>query len=105
MSRLDFIENQHRLERENRLSEAEQKLISEVQEMQKHLRYPVRPDQPVPASFEGDELTYDQTTGEFTAVGKVHVVQMDGHSFDSPDSVRGNLQKQQAQQQKKNGKR
>lgn len=97
MSRLDFIENQHRLERENRLSEAEQELISEVQEMQKHLRYSVRPDQPVPASFEGDELTYDQTTGEFTAVGKVHVVQMDGHSFDSPDSVRGNLQKQQVE--------
>ena len=97
MNRLDFIENQRRAERENQPSEAQKKLAAETQEMQKHLRYPVDPQKPAPASFEGDDLTYDQTTGEFTAVGKVHIVQMDGHLFDSPDSVRGNLQKQQVE--------
>ena len=97
ISRLDFLENRHRLERENQLSEAQKKVVIETQEMQQHLRYPVDPSQPAPASFEGDELTYDQTTGEFTAVGKVHIVQLDGHAFDSPDSVRGNLQKQQVE--------
>ena len=94
-NRLDFIENRHRTERENRLTDAQVETVQDAQEMQKHLRYPVDPEKAAPTSFEGDELTYDQVTGEFTAVGHVRIVQADAHSFASEDSVRGNTKSEQ----------
>lgn len=95
VNRLDFIENRHRTERENRLTDAQVETVQDAQEMQKHLRYPVDPEKAAPTSFEGDELTYDQVTGEFTAVGHVRIVQADAHSFASEDSVRGNTKSEQ----------
>ena len=96
-NRLNYIEQRRRLAREEQLTDAQKKLVADTQEMEKHLRYPLNPDDPSPTAFEGDELTYDQTTGEFTAVGKVHIVQLDRHEFDTDGTVRGNLKKQQVE--------
>ena len=98
--RLDFIENWRRNERENRLTEGQKQVAESAVEMQKHLRYPydmTDTTKAAPTTFEGDELTYDQTTGEFSAAGKVHILQADGHLFETPDSVTGNLVKQQVE--------
>ena len=95
VNRLDFLENRHRTEREERLTEAQVETVEDAAEMQQHLRYPIDPEKAAPASFEGDELTYDEVTGEFTAVGHVRVVQADAHAFTSDDSVRGNVKSEQ----------
>ena len=89
---LDFIENRRRLERENMLTDEQKKLVADTQEMAENLRHPVDPAKAAPMAFEGDDLTYNEGTGEFIAKGKVHVIQMDGHQFDAPDGlVQGNL--------------
>lgn len=95
-NRLDFVENLRRLERENAPTQEQLELWHATEEMKQHLRQPVDATQAVPTAFEGDELTYDQNTGEFIARGKVHIVQMDGHQFDAVDGlVTGNTQKQE----------
>ena len=89
---LDFIENRRRLERENMLTDEQQKLIADTQEMAQSLRHPVDPAKASPMAFEGDDLTYNEETGEFIAKGKVHAIQLDGHQFDAPDGLmQGNL--------------
>ena len=65
--------------------------------MSKHLRRPydkTDKTQTMPVAFEGDELTYDERTGDFSAKGKVNILQMDAHRFQA-DDVSGNTQKQQ----------
>ncbi|MBQ7496668.1 MAG: LPS-assembly protein LptD, partial [Selenomonas sp.] len=89
---LDFIENRRRLERENMLTDEQQKLLADTQEMAENLRHPVDPTKASPMAFEGDDLTYNEETGEFVARGKVHAIQLDGHQFDAPEGpVQGNL--------------
>lgn len=90
--RLDFIENLRRIQRENTLTDEQKRLVEDTERMKESLRYPIDPTKASPMAFEGDELTYDETTGEFTAVGKVHIVQLDRHQFDTPGGVvHGNL--------------
>lgn len=88
---LDYIENRHREERANRLSEEQVKLIEDAKAMETRLRNPLDPAQPMPVAFEGEELSYDESTGEFLAVGHVDIVQMDGRRFQG-EEVTGNLQ-------------
>lgn len=92
-NRLDFLENMRRRERENRLTDEQKKLLAETQKMRENLPNPLDPNKPMPIAFEGDELVYDQLTGEFSATGKVHIVQLDNHQFDSDgeETVRGNV--------------
>ena len=87
---LDYIENRHREERANRLSEEQKKLVQDAKNMEATLRQPLDPEQPFPVAFEGEDLTYDEGTGEFKAVGKVDIIQMDGHRFQG-EEVNGNI--------------
>jgi len=89
IQRLDFIENRRREERANRLTEEQEKLLADVQAMEKYLRHPVAADQPSPIAFEGDDLTYDERTGDFVAKGHVDVVQLAARRFQG-DYVEGN---------------
>ena len=89
IERLDYIENQRRAERANRLTPEQEKLLADVAAMQKHLRHPVAADQPSPVAFEGDDLTYDERTGDFTAKGHVDIVQLEARRFQG-DYVAGN---------------
>ena len=89
IERLDFIENQRRAERANRLTPEQEKLLADVTAMREHLRHPVAADQPSPIAFEGDDLTYDERTGDFTAKGHVDIVQLEERRFQG-DYVAGN---------------
>lgn len=89
MQHLDFIENRRREARANALTPEQEKLLADVRAMQKHLRYPQDMSQPAPIAFEGDDLTYDQSTGAFTAKGHVDIVQMTARRFQG-DYVEGN---------------
>ena len=89
IERLDFIENQRRAERANRLTPEQEKLLADVTAMREHLRHPVAADQPSPIAFEGDDLTYDESTGDFTAKGHVDIVQLEERRFQG-DYVAGN---------------
>ena len=86
---LDFIENERREERANRLTDEQKKLLADVEAMAKHLRHPVTADAPSPVAFEGDDLTYDERTGDFTAKGHVDIVQLEARRFQG-DYVEGN---------------
>ena len=86
---LDFVENERREARANRLSPEQEKLLADAAALKKHLRHPVAADQPSPIAFEGDDLTYDESTGEFTAKGHVDIVQLEARRFQG-DYVEGN---------------
>lgn len=86
---LDYIENEHRTERENRLTAEQKQLVTDAKNFAASLRYPVDPEKGVPVAFEGDDLTYDENTGEFVAHGHVKILQADAHQFEG-DEVTGN---------------
>ena len=86
---LDFIENERRQARANRLTAEQEQLLADVAEMGKYLRYPVTEDAPSPIAFEGDDLTYDERTGEFVARGRVDIIQLAARRFQG-DYVEGN---------------
>lgn len=96
---LDFIENRRRNEREQRLTEEQIQLKNESDFIKNNLRRERKPDSPVPTIFEGDDLTYNQVTGEFSAKGAVKIVTMDyqkmtGDSRETEDgdaTIFGNL--------------
>ncbi len=89
---LDYIEINRRWERENRLNEEQTKLVHDALAMKDRLqKQTLDPAQHMPVAFEGDDLTYDERTGEFTAVGHVDIIQMDGRRFQG-EKVTGNIQ-------------
>lgn len=90
---LDYIENNHRRERANRLTAEQEKLLADAKAMEAHLRYPLDPKKAAPVAFEGDELTYDERDGSFIAKGKVDILQMDAHRFQG-EEVTGNTKTQ-----------
>ena len=87
---LDYIENERRLARENKLDDDQKQLLTDTQDMKAHLRQPIDPKQPLPVAFEGDDLFYDENTGEVYAKGNVKITQIDAHRFTS-DEADGNL--------------
>lgn len=91
---LDYIENEHRAERENRLTEEQEKLLQDARDMEKHLRHPLDKTKPMPIAFEGDDLTYDERDGSFIAKGKVDILQLDAHRFQG-EEVTGNIKTQE----------
>ena len=93
---LDYIEDQHRAERENRLTDEQQQLLKDAAAMQQHLRQPLDPAKAAPMAFEGDDLTYDERDGSFIAKGKVNILQLDAHRFQG-ELVTGNVKKQDVQ--------
>ena len=93
---LDYIEDQHRAERENRLTDEQQQLLKDAAAMQQHLRQPLDPAKSAPMAFEGDDLTYDERDGSFIAKGKVNILQLDAHRFQG-ELVTGNVKKQDVQ--------
>ena len=90
---LDYIENEHRQARKNRLTDEQKKLLADAKDMEKHLRHPLDKTKPSPVAFEGDDLTYDERDGSFIAKGKVDILQMDAHRFQG-ENVTGNVKTQ-----------
>ena len=93
IQRLDYIENQKRNARENRLDEDQKQLQREAAELRAQRKTPLDPNKPAPAMFEGDELFYDMKTGDVFATGHVKVTQDEGRRLLS-DEAKGNLKTQ-----------
>ncbi|MCR5757321.1 MAG: LPS-assembly protein LptD [Selenomonas sp.] len=93
VSVLDYIEDRHRSERENRLSDEQKKLLEDAKALENSLRYPLDKTKAMPVAFEGDDLTYDERDGSFIAKGHVDIVQMDAHRFQG-EEVTGNTKSQ-----------
>ena len=90
---LDHVENEHRLARENRLTDEQKQLLADAEAFSKSLRYPLDKTKAMPIAFEGDDLTYDERDGSFIAKGKVNILQVDAHRFQGED-VSGNTKTQ-----------
>lgn len=91
---LDYIENQRRSARENRLSDAQKALVRDAKAMRENLRAPVDPSRPAPMAIEGDDLFYDEASGDVYARGDVRVTSLDARRFES-EEARGNLVRQE----------
>lgn len=89
----DYIENQRREKRAAELTDEQKKLQADIEETKERLPRPIVEGEPIPAAFEGDDLTYNTLTGEFTAKGHVDIIQLDGHRFQS-EFITGNLNTQ-----------
>lgn len=89
----DYLENQRRERRANALTDEQKQLIADIAEAKNNLPHPMEEGDPVPVAFEGDDLTYNTLTGEFTAKGNVDIIQLEGYRFQSP-SISGNVETQ-----------
>ena len=91
---LDYVENNRRKARENKLSEEQLQLMEDAKEMTRNLRRPIDPSKPKPMALEGDDMYYDQTTGDVYARGAVRATSIDFRRFET-EEARGNLQKEE----------
>ena len=89
----DYIENRRREARDKKLTEEQEKLLKDIAEAKERLPHEQKAGDPVPAVFEGDDLVYYSGSGEFIATGKVDIIQLDGHRFQS-DEAAGNVKEQ-----------
>ena len=87
---VDYIENRRRGERENRLSEDQKELQKDAAEMVSELRGPIDSTKPLPVAVEGDDMLYDERTGDVYAKGNVRITEIDARRFTS-DEMTGNL--------------
>ena len=94
---LDYIENRRREERDKMLTEEQKKLLEDIEVKKDQLPHPGEGNKDnekiAPAIFEGDNLIYHADTGEFIATGKVDIIQIDGHRFQSNEAY-GNVKDQ-----------
>lgn len=90
----DYIENQRRERRANELTDEQKKLLVDIEEARQRLPKTENGEDPVPIAFEGEDLNYNTLTGEFTAKGKVDIIQLDGHRFQA-SQISGNLDNQE----------
>lgn len=90
----DYLENQRRDRRENQLTDEQKKLQKDIEEAKENLPYPIKEGEPIPAAFEGDDLTYNTLTGEFIAKGHVDIIQLEGYRFQS-NGIKGNVKNQE----------
>ena len=89
----DYIENRRREQRARELTEEQKQLQADIEETKQRLPHEIKEGEPIPAAFEGDDLTYNTLTGEFTAKGHVDIIQLEGYRFQSPDAS-GNINTQ-----------
>ena len=89
----DYIENRRRMARENQLTDEQKKLLADIAEARERLPHEPKAGDPIPAVFEGDDLVYYTGSGEFIATGKVDIIQLDGHRFQS-EKATGNTKEQ-----------
>ncbi|MDD6163760.1 MAG: LPS-assembly protein LptD, partial [Anaerovibrio slackiae] len=93
---LDSVENCRRNARENALNEDQKQLLLDAYEMKENLREPLDPTKNVPVAVEGDELFYDENTGDFVVQGNVVMTSLDKRRFIT-EHADGNLASQDVQ--------
>ncbi len=90
----DYIENRRREERANALTDDQKKLLADIEEARERLPHELKPGDPIPAAFEGDDMVYNAATGEFIARGSVDIIQLEGYRFQSKEAS-GNVHTQE----------
>ena len=90
----DYIENQRRERRARALTDEQKTLLADIEEAKQRLPKPIEEGEPIPAAFEGDNLTYNTLTGEFTAKGHVDIIQLEGYRFQTLEA-KGNINTQE----------
>ncbi len=90
----NYIENRRREERANALTEEQKKLLKDIETAKNNLPKPIQEGEPVPVAFEGSSLSFDAATGEFSAAGKVDIIQLEGYRFQSREAA-GNINEQE----------
>ena len=90
----DYIENRRREERANALTGEQKRLLKDIEETKDRLPKELEEDKPAPAAFEGDDMTYNVVTGEFSAKGKVDIIQIEGYRFQT-NQASGNIHSQE----------
>ena len=93
---LDYVENRRRNERENALNDDQKQLLLDAYRMKENLREPLDPTKNVPVAVEGDELFYDENTGDFVVQGNVVMTSLDKRRFIT-EHADGNLVSQDVQ--------
>ena len=93
---LDYVEDRRRNARENALNEDQKQLLLDAYEMKENLREPLDPTKNVPVAVEGDELFYDENTGDFVVQGNVVMTSLDKRRFIT-EHADGNLASQDVQ--------
>lgn len=89
----DFIENRRREARDKKLTPEQEQLLADIAKATNELPHEHKEGDPIPAVFEGDDLVYYSGSGEFIATGKVDIIQLDGHRFQSEEAT-GNIKEQ-----------
>lgn len=86
---LDYIEWQRKAARENVLDPELAELHKEaLAEAAKKPVKPVKPNQPAPITFEGDDISFDERSGEVLAKGHVKITQAESRVL--ADAMKGN---------------
>ena len=93
---LDYIENNRRRAREKQLTDEQLQLMEDAKKMTADLRQPIDPSKPKPMALEGDDMYYDQATGDVYARGDVRVTSIDYRRVET-EEARGNLKKEEVQ--------
>ncbi len=91
---LDYIEQNRRTNRENRLTDEQLQLMEDAKAMTANLHRPIDPSKPRPMAIEGDDMYYDQATGDIYARGNVRVMTIDARQIES-DELQGNLKREE----------
>ena len=91
---LNYVENERRQAREDALTEDQKQLLMDAYEMRDKLRNPLDPSKNIPIAVEGDELFWDQNTGDMFAKGDVQITTLDERRFNTDNAV-GNLKNQE----------
>lgn len=91
---LDYVENNRRRMRESQLADDQLQLMEDAKGMTANLRRPIDPSKPKPMAIEGDDMYYDQATGDIYARGSVRVMTIDARQIES-DELQGNLKREE----------
>lgn len=91
MGILDYLERRHRHERENALLPEQEQLMKDAYKMREELRNPLDPNKHVPIALEGDDMFYNQETGDVEVTGNVQLTTLDSRRFNT-DELKGNIE-------------
>lgn len=90
MQVLDYLENNKRRDREDKLLPEQEQLMKDAYKMREELRNPLDPNKNVPIALEGDDMFYNQETGDVIVKGNVQLTTLDARRFNT-EELKGNL--------------
>lgn len=87
---LDYIENRDRRARENIVTDEQKQLLDDAYKMREELRNPLDPTKNVPIAIEGEDMFYDQATGDVVVNGNVQLTTLDRRRLKT-EELTGNI--------------